>query len=117
MTKFKPKNPLKFLYYRALASKNYLAELARPSRIKNYREIPIIINNFNRLDSVKQLIGSLEKRGYFNIFIIDNKSTYPPLLEFYKNCRYKVFMLDENIGMNALWGSGLIKKFNKDYFV
>jgi hypothetical protein len=28
-----------------------------------------------------------------------------------------VFRLDLNIGMNALWGSGLIKKFRNDYFV
>jgi len=117
MPKFKPKNPLKFFYYRILSSLNYLAELVSPSRIRNYRDIPIIINNFNRLDSMKQLIGSLEKRGYSNIFIIDNMSTYPPLLEYYKDCKYTVFRLDKNIGMNALWGSGLIKKFRNDYFV
>jgi hypothetical protein len=117
MPKFKPKNPVKFFYYRTLASFNYLIELIRPSQITDYRKIPIIINNFNRLDSMRQLIESLEKRGYANIFIIDNLSTYPPLLEYYNTCKYTVFRLDSNIGMNALWGSGLIKKFRDDYFV
>jgi glycosyltransferase involved in cell wall biosynthesis len=92
-------------------------ELLNPSQIKDYKKIPIIINNFNRLSYMKRLIESLEKRGYTNIFIIDNLSTYPPLLEYYKTCRYTVFRLESNIGMNALWGSGLIKKFRKDYFV
>jgi hypothetical protein len=117
MPKFKPKNPIKFFYYRTLASLNYLVELIRPSQITDYRKIPIIINNFNRLDSMRQLIESLEKRGYTNIFIVDNLSTYPPLLEYYNTCKYTVFRLDKNIGMNALWGSGLISKFRNDYFV
>jgi glycosyltransferase involved in cell wall biosynthesis len=117
MAEFKPVKKLKFLYYRILCGANYLMELLMPSQIKDYKKIPIIINNFNRLDYMKQLIESLEKRGYTNIFIIDNLSTYPPLLEYYKTCKYTVFRLDRNIGMNALWGSGLIKKFRKDYFV
>jgi len=117
MPKFKPKNPLKFCYYRILAFFCYIAELLKPSKIADYRKIPIIINNFNRLDSMSKLIESLEKRGYTNIFIIDNLSTYPPLLKYYDSCKYPVFRLDKNIGMNALWGSGLIKKFRDDYFV
>ncbi|MCU0457306.1 MAG: glycosyltransferase [Bacteroidales bacterium] len=117
MAEFKPANKLKFLYYRFLCGINYLMELLNPSQIKDYKKIPVIINNFNRLSYMKQLIESLEKRGYTNIFIIDNLSTYPPLLEYYKTCRYTVFRLESNIGMNALWGSGLIKKFRKDYFV
>ncbi len=116
MPRFKPKNPIKFFYYRTLASFNYLFELLRPSQITDYRKIPIIINNFNRLDSMKQLIESLEKRGYTNIFIIDNLSTYPPLLEYYNTCKYTVFRLDRNIGMNALWGSGLNQKIQKRLF-
>jgi hypothetical protein len=112
-----PVNPIKFIYYRSLALIFYIIELLKPSKITDYKKIPIIINNFNRLDSMKQLIESLEKRGYTNIFIIDNLSTYPPLLEYYKTCKYTLFRLDRNIGMNALWGSGLIKKFRNDYFV
>jgi hypothetical protein len=117
MKKFVPKKPIKFFYYSVLSSFTYLLELIRPSKITDYKKIPIIINNFNRLDTMKLLIESLEKRGYSNIFIIDNLSTYPPLLEYYKTCKYTVYRLDKNIGMNALWGSGLIKKFRKDYFV
>jgi hypothetical protein len=115
--RFNPTNPIKFFYYRVLAFPGYLVESVRPSRIKDYKKIPIIINNFNRLDSMKKLIDSLEIRGYTNIFIIDNLSTYPPLLEYYKTCRHKVFRLEKNIGMTALWTSGIFKQFKNDFFV
>jgi glycosyltransferase involved in cell wall biosynthesis len=115
--RFKPKNRLKFLYYRAVAAFSYFFELFQPTQITDYKKIPIIINNFNRLNSMKELIDSLEKRGYTNIYIIDNLSTYPPLLDYYKTCKYTVFRLEQNIGMTALWKSGIYKKFKNDFFV
>ena len=46
----------------------------------NYKDIPIIINNYNRLEMLTKLIHGLENKGYHNLYIIDNQSTYPPLL-------------------------------------
>jgi hypothetical protein len=112
-----PGNLLKFYYYRIISVFYYLLELLYPSKITDYKKIPIIINNFNRLDTLKKLISGLEIRGYNNIFIIDNLSTYPPLIEYYKSCIYTVFHLNENIGMNALWKSGLFRRFKSDFFV
>ena len=114
--RFKPKNYFKFIYYRVINSYSYLIELAHPSQVIDYKKIPIIINNFNRLDSLIKLTGSLEKRGYTNIFIIDNLSTYPPLLDYYNTCPYTVFRLNRNIGMTALWKSGIYKKFRNNFF-
>lgn len=87
------------------------------SKIVDYKSIPIIINNFNRLTSLKALIASLEKRGYKNLFIIDNASTYPPLLEYYTTCPYKVFRLDTNVGYLALWKTSIYKEFISDFYV
>jgi glycosyltransferase involved in cell wall biosynthesis len=112
-----PRNIFKYTYYKASAVLRNLLELANPSQITDYKKIPIIINNFNRVGYLKKLLESLEKRGYSNIHIIDNFSTYPPLLEFYDTCGYNIFRLKKNLGAYALWKSGLIKKFNKDYFV
>ena len=85
---------------------------------KNYKSIPIIINNFNRLVYLKRMIASLQSRGYNNIIILDNASTYPPLLEWYKNeCTVCVIDLKANYGHTALWTSGMIKQFGNDYFV
>lgn len=115
--KFIPANKFKYLYYKAQATYCCLIETLFPPKEIDYREIPIIINNFNRLDTLKKLIASLEKRGYFNIYIIDNLSTYPPLLDYYEKCRYKVFRLDRNIGTLALWVSGIHKQFDSNFFV
>lgn len=87
------------------------------NKIKNYLDIPIIINNRNRLSFLRDLINSLEKMGYKNIHIIDNNSSYPPLIEYYNKCPYKVYRLDKNIGYLALWKTEIYKKFIKDYYV
>ena len=84
----------------------------------NYKSIPIIINNFNRLAYLRRMIASLQNRGYTNLIILDNASTYPPLLEWYENeCKAKVIKLGANFGHTALWASGMIERFNNDYFV
>ena len=44
-------------------------QLIRPNCL-DVKNIPIIINNRNRLTYMKMLISSLEKRGYNNIYII-----------------------------------------------
>lgn len=74
-------------------------------------EIPIILNNFNRLTTTKKLADDLSKLGYTNIHILDNKSTYPPLLEWYSQCPYTVELLDGNLGQLAVYNSGYINKF------
>lgn len=82
----------------------------------DYKDIPIIINNFNRLEMLKVLINGLETRGYRNIHIIDNKSTYPPLLEYYTTLSYPVYMLNKNVGHLALWQTGIFKQFKNSYY-
>lgn len=80
-------------------------------------KVPIIINNYNRLSCLQKLIVSLEDKGYSNIYIIDNNSDYPPLLEFYRNCTYEIFYLSNNLGFRALWESGIYKRFKRSYYV
>lgn len=82
----------------------------------SYKNVPIVINNFNRVNSLLTLIDGLESRGYSNIYIIDNNSTYPPLLEYYKKCTYPVYMLNKNIGHLAIWETGIYKQFTDSYF-
>lgn len=81
------------------------------------KTVPIVINNFNRLTFLQKLIGSLECRGYSNIYIIDNASTYPPLLDYYDRCPYKVFRLEKNIGYLSIWETGIYDMFKKSFYV
>ncbi len=84
---------------------------------KKKTDIPIIINNFNRLTFLMSLIKRLEEDGYKNIYIIDNNSTYQELLNYYKNINYTIFRLNKNIGKHALWHTHLYGLFQNDYFV
>ncbi|MGN0188380.1 MAG: glycosyltransferase [Candidatus Cryptobacteroides sp.] len=88
----------------------------KQSKVKDYKQVPIIINNFNRYDKLLILLDGLEKRGYRNIWIIDNASTYPPLLEWYRTCPYKVILLHENVGHISIFKTGLFKVFRSSYY-
>jgi len=90
--------------------KSIIARLLRfflSSKPKNIKEIPIFINNYNRLETTTRLIESLVSRGYNNIHILDNQSTYEPLLAYYQETIHKVHFLKKNYGSKAFWKSGL----------
>jgi hypothetical protein len=94
------------------------------SRLREYRrgkvvysEIPVIINNRNRYTYLRLLVEWLEKAGMKNIYIIDNESTYAPLLEYYKKITHKVFFIGENLGHLALWKSKVYNKFKSNYYI
>ena len=106
--------PSYYIYRRIEAAcKNILFK----SKITDPFSIPIIINNRNRLTTLKQLVAALESRGYRNIFILDNHSSYPPLLDYYRKSPYTIFRLKENLGFLSIWKSGIYKKFYKDFYV
>ncbi len=73
--------------------------------------IPIIINNFNRLTTTKKLADDLFKLGYTDIHILDNNSGYQPLLDWYDKCPYTVVRLGKNLGQLAVYNSDYINKF------
>lgn len=104
-----------------IASTGYKRILERliQSKYADHTKIPVIINNFNRLAHLKLLITWLEQHGFTNIFIIDNCSTYPPLLNYYDHeYKYKIFKLKDNSGHLALWNNkDIFNKFSKDFYI
>lgn len=103
------------IYCSLIVLRNYLITLI--AKKINYKEIPIIINNRNRMTFLTQIIESFRTRGYHNIIILDNNSTYPPLLDFYKTNSCKVIFLEKNLGFDALEKIPLYNKIRKNYFV
>ncbi len=76
--------------------------------------IPIFINSFNRLGTLETLIDWLVKAGYKKIYILDNDSTYAPLLEYYNSLQHdipqvQIIYLEKNLGYKALWQSGVLE--------
>ena len=86
-------------------------------RFLSVKEIPIVINNFNRLTHLSALIAFLERSGFKKIIIIDNGSTYGPLLEYYATTRHEVVRDGANYGHLALWKNGLYQRLKWNYFV
>jgi len=86
---------------------------------KNFYNIPILIVNYNQLKYMRVLIDSLMNLGYTNIIIIDNKSTYPPLLDYYKTIapKIKIEYMGENHGHDVFFkNKELQDKYGKGYY-
>lgn len=85
--------------------------------VKKKSYTPIIIINFNRLECLKKQIQWLKNAGYEDIYILDNASTYPPLIDFYKHTRLIVFRLNKNIGHTAYWRTHIPLLFKNRRYV
>jgi hypothetical protein len=77
--------------------------IAAAGRGFDYKRTPVVINSFNRIDCLREQIAWLERAGMTNIIIIDNASTYRPLLEYFERTRYRVVHLRDNLRALALW--------------
>ena len=68
-------------------------------------DIPVYINNRDRLTSTKALTEWLLRAGTKNIVILDNDSTCPPLLEWYKSLPEGTEVVRQgNLGPWGFWG-------------
>jgi len=74
--------------------------------------IPIVINNRNRLTTTRKLVEDLKRLGQLNIWIIDNSSTYPPLLEWY-NTNPCTILYEDNLGPYAIYHIPLFRTVNQ----
>lgn len=104
-------------YYRLRIMWSRLLYAVIGVEISDFHDIPIVINNYNRLEYLKILIEGLEKRGYHNIHILDNNSTYPPLIGYYRNCPYDIIYLGRNVGFDAIWRTDVYDRFKRSYYV
>ncbi|MDO4204073.1 MAG: hypothetical protein Q4D07_06240 [Selenomonadaceae bacterium] len=81
--------------------------------MEEVRNLPIFINSRDRVGCLMMLVEWLLNAGYRNLIIIDNDSSYPPLLNYYndieKDSRIRVVRLGKNIGHTALWDSGILE--------
>ncbi|WP_165930301.1 glycosyltransferase family 2 protein [Flavobacterium sp. GT3P67] len=84
------------------------------------KEIPIIITSFNQLEYLKKLINFLLARGFSNLVIIDNNSTYEPLLRYFDEIKNKatIHRLKKNYGHLVFWKRyDLFVKYGNGYYV
>lgn len=95
-------------------TKNFVREVKSLWKFPSWRDVPIFINARDRLGVMKKLIYWLLDAGYRNLIVLDNDSTYPPLLEYYaaleKDSRVKIIRLEKNFGFKALWLSNVLEQ-------
>jgi len=86
---------------------------------KNYRDIDVFIISYNRLTYLKKLVEWLERADFKNIHVVDNDSTYPPLLEYLNSSRHNVYKMDKNYGHLVVWECGKFDEIikNNNYIV
>lgn len=81
------------------------------------RSVPVIVNCRDRVSCLRGLIAWLEDAGHENIVLLDNASTYPPLLAYLEACGHRVERLGRNLGHTALWQSpGLAATIREHWF-
>lgn len=83
----------------------------------DFFDIPIFIISFNRLTYLKTLIDRLKEMGYSNINIIDNDSSYQPLLDYYGTVDCKVFRMADNYGHMVFWDCDEFKEYRDDLYI
>ena len=96
------------------STKNFSREIKSLWNFPNRRDVPIFINARDRLGVMKRLIDWLLDAGYRKIIVLDNNSTYPPLLDYYAaldgDSRVKIVRLEKNFGFKALWLSNILER-------
>lgn len=79
-------------------------------------KIKAFIIMYNRLTIPKKLAENLADTGCEPI-LLDNSSTYPPLLEWYKSCPFKVHTFKQRYGERVFWDSKLFDEYNDEYYI
>src|SRR3990167_5635728 len=80
-------------------------------------KIKAFVIMYNRFTWAKNLCEFLSDNGC-DVILMDNGSTYPPLLKWYKTCGYKIHQMTNTCYNRGLWESGLIDSYgDKNYIL
>lgn len=111
----------KYLYIRtAFYYYKFSAALPKALTLSDFNQIPIIITSFNQVEYLEKLINFLLARGFSNVVIIDNNSTYKPLLDYFDAIenKVKIHRLKKNYGHLVFWKRyDLFVKYGNGYYV
>lgn len=69
--------------------------------------INTFIISFNRLSFLKKQVDFLSRNPMLRLHIVDNASTYPPLLEYLLKSKHYVHSMPQNDGHQVIWKNNL----------
>jgi len=73
------------------------------------KQIPIYISCRDTVSDLCQLVAWLEGAGHERIVLVDNASTWSPLLDYLHESPHRVVHLADNIGPRAFWDAGIFE--------
>jgi hypothetical protein len=73
-------------------------------------QIPVFIPLRDRVSPLHELLAWLESVDQHDIWLVDNASTYPPMLEFLESTEHRVVRLNDNLGHRSPWLSGTVQR-------
>ena len=77
-------------------------------------QFPVIITVRDRLTPLMELLTWLDSVGQREVWLCDNASTFPPMVEFLKTTSHQVIYNNFNLGHRAPWLSGLVPELGTD---
>jgi len=73
-------------------------------------DVPVFVPVRDRLTPLKALVEWLERAGHTEIWLVDNASTYQPLLDYLSTSSHNVVLLHRNFGHRSPWLSGTVQR-------
>jgi len=70
----------------------------------------------DRVTHLNKLVSWLEHTPH-KIVLLDNGSTYPPLLEYYEHSPHQIVRLGLNIGQHSPWHSKFLDTLDEEFFM
>ena len=86
-------------------------------KTRSAHDVPVFVNCRDRVSSLRLLVSWLERAGHERIHLVDNDSTYEPLLEYYETTPHTVVRLGANCGHLAPWTMGVIEHHARGPYV
>lgn len=77
---------------------------------------PVYVNVFNRLTTTRKLCEQIASLNNAVPVLVDNASTWEPLLDWYQHCPFEVIRLTENYGHHAPWQVGATARPNDGFY-
>lgn len=77
---------------------------------------PVYVNVFNRFTTTRRLCEQIAAIDDAVPIVIDNASTWEPLLDWYRDCPFEVIRLTENMGHHAPWKCGATTRRNDGFY-
>lgn len=79
--------------------------------------IPVFITMHDLVTWPKAMAEWIDQIPEIRPIFVDNASTYPPLLDYYKTCPFEVIKISENLGYQSVWIANLIEPRTDDLYI